>query len=610
MNSRISVKSKLKRLLRSELNELLIKLGYTSDPEEINNIETIINYILNTYEEEEINRALSSDMASKNDKKRWISKYAPYFAIVSIFLAVLIFFINKKSSKVQGELLLSEVNDIEYNIEKILRNQIKDGFELENNIENSVKLISQVLNDEMLPDTVKIELENRLLQNGIDSALLFLSNFQTATYPLNSIIYFQKGRLYEAELDYNSALKSYGIAVEIDSNNYKFLNKRGILLNKIGRHKEAIVNFEKALKLADSKGLVDSTIAPIYNNIGATYLEIDSFKLAEEKFDTAIELVKKSIIDHPVLGRYYSNIGYSLQKQGRFDEALEFYNSSLRHSLKVGGLINKDVATAYNNLGDCYMAIGEYKKGKENFSSAYDIFIDLYSSNHPMIAGCLNNMGLAELKLGDFDNSRKHLYEALVLFEKLYGENHVTLEKIYTNLGAIEFNEKNYEMAIKYFNKAFDINMFLSRNKASINTALISSNLGTAYQKISELKESIKWFKKSLRLYEEIARKDDLLYGLACINMSKALLELGDVDEALFICESGVSVYQTKKVNNHPAVGAAYSNLGDIMVAKNKKDKAKIYFEKAYDIFANHSGYGVKHDKTISIKKALEELFE
>ena len=55
----------------------------------------------------------------------------------------------------------------------------------------------------------------------------------------------------------------------------------------------------------------------------------------------------------------YNNIGLVYNTQGKYEEALEYYQKSLDIEIRVVGGDHPDVATSFNNIGEVYWMKGD-----------------------------------------------------------------------------------------------------------------------------------------------------------------------------------------------------------------------------------------------------------
>ena len=69
-----------------------------------------------------------------------------------------------------------------------------------------------------------------------------------------------------------------------------------------------------------------------------------------------------------------NNIAMVLEKQGKFDEALELYEMALKTTIEALGHNHVDVAMTYGNMANVEQQLGNFQKALELFEKALSIF--------------------------------------------------------------------------------------------------------------------------------------------------------------------------------------------------------------------------------------------
>jgi protein O-mannosyl-transferase len=95
-------------------------------------------------------------------------------------------------------------------------------------------------------------------------------------------------------------------------------------------------------------------------------LENSSYNFYKQKeFDKAISELKQLIKLNPENSSgYYNNMGMCYLDQGKYNEAIESFNQSVKADPKF--------STGYNNLGQCYEKMGDKQKAAEYFKKAFE----------------------------------------------------------------------------------------------------------------------------------------------------------------------------------------------------------------------------------------------
>lgn len=123
-------------------------------------------------------------------------------------------------------------------------------------------------------------------------------------YNLLAVCYDEKGQYLAAQEEYKKALK-------LDSDNARFINNIGYSCYLSGDYKGAIKWYKKGLKMTPND-------RRMHNNIGLAYGRKGEYKKAREHFIIAVGETGADL-----------NLGYVYSQEGRFEEAIRYYESAL-----------------------------------------------------------------------------------------------------------------------------------------------------------------------------------------------------------------------------------------------------------------------------------------
>ena len=87
--------------------------------------------------------------------------------------------------------------------------------------------------------------------------------------------------------------------------------------------------------------------------------------------------------------------------------------------LQVGGQVSLDVAASYNNIGNVYDSQGKYEEALEYYQKDLDITVRLVGGDHPDVAGSKENIGLVFKKMTKKSEARQMFTEAAGIRRKV-----------------------------------------------------------------------------------------------------------------------------------------------------------------------------------------------
>jgi tetratricopeptide (TPR) repeat protein len=165
-----------------------------------------------------------------------------------------------------------------------------------------------------------------------------------------------------------------------------------------------------------------------------------------------LELLREALAQDPQNPSVYYQLGGRLEKNGRYDEALQLYRSALSKGIESGRLHSR-IADLLVRRGEKHEAIAEYEKAarinpadldsQSNLATAYleehrladaERVFQWILTNDADYAAALNGMGLVSIQKQDPNAARGYFERAVALDPDLV-EAHVNLGLIYEMAG-------------------------------------------------------------------------------------------------------------------------------------------------------------------------------
>ena len=389
-------------------------------------------------------------------------------------------------------------------------------------------------------------------------------------------------------------------------------------------------------------------IALIYAQSAVVYLEFGDINAAMDLAEKSLRslenvpyLNRDVFFTYTILGRLYHMLMIYPKAKELLEKGLKVYNA-IRNNIYINPAI---IISHMITLSATYAALGNVRSTKSALDKASEI-LELYG-NDPTYESNWALLQIAYARMyfcqGNFDRAAEYLIKGIKVMEKLYGQHggyYWDLFDVY-ELGGMIFSEKReYDVALKYFNRAKD----LVEKIAMEGNELYMSKLVEAYANIAVLHyaqnkydDAISAFKKSLSLLKDLYRRnpekylsdilgiykwlgkvnydigkyhdaikyysDSLLLLKSCKTKPPELIELeADMRFSKFLCHAqikdfwyaeseaieAISLYK-KLINISPAKSkarllAVYSLLSSLYVFEKSYFRAKLYLESALDI--------------------------
>lgn len=343
---------------------------------------------------------------------------------------------------------------------------------------------------------------------------------------------------------------------------YMTLKVLNICENKIGKSKELALALE-------SYGLVKSFIG---------------------KQESAVNLLKRSEEIAKELGEEYvycvtmNSLGLVYQGNCEFEKSNEYFQKAISISERIGEY-RIFVGSSLSSIAN-YLFLGEYKQHEKNL----DHMIWYTSMDSEIFPKGITYREKATLSLykGKFDDAEKY---ALNAYKLARGKN-LFVESIASSmLGQIYIEKGDIDIAIPYLENSFKLNEPSSFMKvhSDITYGVITEAYIARYLKQEDIftekekRKLLKQIRNTCKLAVRKTKKAKAHYARALRASAKYYALINKYDTAVKLFTDAIRYSIILKMSFETALG--YYEYGLFLIDYEKKEKAKKYLEKAYDIF-------------------------
>lgn len=228
-----------------------------------------------------------------------------------------------------------------------------------------------------------------------------------------------------------------------------FINK-GILLYKMGQHAASYSSYLRALRIAER--LQDSSrVANVLLNMAVTDSDLRRYQQAIERVQQAVEWRKGDIIFE---ADACSNLGIFYLQLGDTSQAVEWYQKGIALSQQAG---------SWNTLANSKFNLANVLARTENK-----------------------------------DQARRYYSEALAIFDSLgLNQGRATA---YSAFGTMEFHVQNYQEALKYYLRGYELSHNYPRLRYEIET-----NLALTYAAIGSYQQAYQFLNQSITAKDSLS---------------------------------------------------------------------------------------------------------
>ncbi|MCF8229794.1 MAG: tetratricopeptide repeat protein [Bacteroidales bacterium] len=305
--------------------------------------------------------------------------------------------------------------------------------------------------------------------------------------------YFNKGRIYRKQQQFDSAFSAYENALEIAEEiqdeiliaNIKLA--QGNYYTELDDYYSALQCFTKARQTYEK--FDSSQLSKVYNGLGIVYVALGDFKEAISYYKKALAIYKMQKNERSIAG-IHLNLAECYIKIKDFEEALVL----LKYSENLFKKLNDSI-----HLSNCYSYFGLMYNAQNQLDSAlkyHQLSLDIAQKkgNLRLTGAAMQNIGLLYEKMGEGETAKKYYKQALNMFcetklKRGQASSLIALSELYRDEG-------DWETAYNYYIE------YIEKRDSIMNAEM--QNKIIAYQwKINEQKRRL----KMNRLAQELTSK-------------------------------------------------------------------------------------------------------
>ncbi|AOW19662.1 tetratricopeptide repeat-containing sensor histidine kinase [Urechidicola croceus] len=288
----------------------------------------------------------------------------------------------------------------------------------------------------------------------------------------------------------------------------------------------------------------------ILNELAYKYLSVDALK-GVATAQKAIELAK-SMNNVSGLAEALSNNGHNLSILGQDTLAIKNYGEALEIYKNNNDAYGE--AKAYYNLGRIHFNWSDYNQSSNYYMQAFEMF--KVDNNKPLMAKMLNSLGINNMYLNNYPEAMSNYLDALKIHDSSETKNSLSQAQVFNNLALLNNRMEDFQGALKYYEKSLNIYNIIE-NKQGI--AMVTANIATAYDNLGDSNKAIEMYDKAYELEKEIGNKTGMANALT--NTGIAYSFLSNYDKTIEYLNKTKPIY--KELGNKNNLAIVYSYLGE-----------------------------------------------
>ncbi|KAJ9152637.1 hypothetical protein P3X46_026184 [Hevea brasiliensis] len=325
------------------------------------------------------------------------------------------------------------------------------------------------------------------------------------------------------------------------------------------------------------------------SNAGLHTKKQRNFGSVGAKFQNGAEHPLEVGLDNPDLGPFLLKQTKDMISSGENPQkTLEFaLRATKSFEVCANEKPNLELVMSLHVLAAIYCSLGQYNEAIPVLERSIEIPAIEYGENHALakFAGCMQ-LGDTYAMLGQIENSILCYTAGLEIQRQVLGETDPRVGETCRYVAEAQVQALQFDDAEKLCQVALSIH----REKggpASLEDAADRRLMGLIAEAKGEYETALEHY--VLASMSMAANGLDIDVASIDCSIGDAYLSLARYDEAIFAYQKGLTVFKSRKGENHPAVASVFVRLGDLYNRIGKFRDSKSYCENALRIYEKHN---------------------
>ncbi|CAF1070622.1 unnamed protein product [Adineta steineri] len=328
----------------------------------------------------------------------------------------------------------------------------------------------------------------------------------------------------------------------------------------------------------------DKSKAPLYNQLGLIKRHQGKYQEALTFYEKSLSIKQKTIPSNYLdLASSYNNIGNVHQCMGNHSKALSFHEKALLARQSLLPPNHPDLAVSYGNIGTVHQNMNNDSKALLSHEKALEIRQLSLPPNHPDLASSYDNIGIVHQKMGNYSKALLSHEKALEIRQQSLPPNHPDSASSYDNIGIVLKCMGNYSKALLSHEKALEMRQ-QSLPPNYLDLASSYDNIGIVHKSMSNYSEALSSHEKALEIRQLSLPPNHPHLASSYNNIGLVHQDMGNYSEALSSHEKALEMRQLSLLPNHPDLASSYNHIGNVHQSMGNYSEALLSHEKSLEI--------------------------
>jgi tetratricopeptide (TPR) repeat protein len=362
---------------------------------------------------------------------------------------------------------------------------------------------------------------------------------------------------------------SYALAAGEPGKAISCLQEAHEIAEEHGNLKKAIMLLEQAAIIAEQSN-DPVMLATVYNSLALLQKQAGDFRGAKTSMEQAIQLMGQFAASAE-LGTFWTNLAFIVRDMGDLRDALSYLDKAAAIYQQIDSPERK--AHYLTELGIVYKDLGQLTRAKAYFDLAFT-FLGRRGVSQEW-ANALVGLGYQLLMQHDRSAARHCYLKALVGYRCI--RDRVNEALVLHNLGQMYDNEEQFQLALRYYQRALIINQSLNN---LLGIAEDTGSIAALFQVAGKVEQARKLHKQALRIYKAIGFAEGQYHTL--IDLGILERDVRYFDTAIKLMTKALTI--ARSIANPRLLYDGYLNRGDVYHMEGKLQEALQDFSDAVDM--------------------------
>ncbi|KAK6495581.1 hypothetical protein TWF481_002629 [Arthrobotrys musiformis] len=347
----------------------------------------------------------------------------------------------------------------------------------------------------------------------------------------------------------------------------------------------------------------------------ATVNDIASVFGSQGKYDEAMQWYEQALAgSEKALGKDHLDtlatvhgIASVFLGQGKYDEAMMWYERALASEEKALGKDHPDTLATVHGIASVFLGQGKYDEAMMWYERALASEEKALGKDHPDTLATVHGIASVFLGQGKYDEAMMWYERALASEEKALGKDHPDTLATVNNIASVFHSQGKYDEAMTWYERAL-AGSEKALGKDHPNTLATVTNIASVFRDQGKYDEAMMWYERALAGSEKALGKDHPNTLATVNNITSVFLKQGKCDEAMMWYERALAGREKALGKDHPATLTTVNNIAAVFHSQGKYDEAMTWYERA--LAGSEKALGKDHPDTLVTVNNIAQVFD